>query len=274
MEHLDLNLNNYDLNSLLSLFNLSHDFSYKDLKESIKKLYKIHPDKSGLDPKYFICFKDAYTILLNIYKFKNKSSNTFREDFYAREKHIKLKSFIESNKFNSNFNKLFEETFKRETHGYENWLKEYTTPEYEGQNSKTYFSNKRNNIIIKPNTNFYYSQSGINNLDDSDQNEYVCDQHANLKFDDIKKVYSETFIQVNENDKRINEHQSIEQLKLHRKTQNVTVLTNEEIQQYVNKQQNDISNTSNNRIYTLLKQDEIHKKQQKEWWKKFNKLCI
>ena len=274
MEHLDLNINNYDLNSLLSLFNLAHNFSYKDLKTSIKKLYKIHPDKSGLDPKYFIFFKEAYTILLNIYKFKNKSSNTFREDFYARDKHIKLKSLIDSDNFNNNFNKLFEDTFKRETHGYGKWLKEDTPPDYEGHNRKTYFSNKRKNIIIKPNTDFYYEQSGINNLDNSDQNEYVCDKHANLKFDDIRKVYSETFIPVDDSDKRINEHQSLEQLKLHRKNQHVTILTNEESQQYFNKQENDISNTSNNRIYTLLKQDDKYKKQQEEWWKKFNKLCI
>ena len=68
MEQLDLNINNYDLEKLLQLFNLSYDFSYNDLKLSIKKLYKIHPDKSGLDPKYFMFFKRAYTIVLNIFK--------------------------------------------------------------------------------------------------------------------------------------------------------------------------------------------------------------
>ena len=57
MEDLDLNIENYNLDDILDLFHLKMDFTYSELKGSIKIIYKVHPDKSNLDTKYFIFFK-------------------------------------------------------------------------------------------------------------------------------------------------------------------------------------------------------------------------
>ena len=54
MEGLDLNIENYDLNDLLTLFKLEFAFTAHDLKVVKKMLMQTHPDKSGLDKKYFL----------------------------------------------------------------------------------------------------------------------------------------------------------------------------------------------------------------------------
>jgi hypothetical protein len=273
MEQLDLNINNYDLEKLLQLFNLSYDFSYNDLKLSIKKLYKIHPDKSGLDPKYFMFFKRAYTIVLNIYKFRNKSNNSFRDNFYSEEKHLKLIKFMKDNNFNENFNKLYEETFKTETHGHGDWIKNMNI-DTDGMNRQTYFSNMRNNIIVKNNSVTELNNFSVNNLDKNSEEEYSCDANSKLKYDDIKNVYSETFIPVKENDERIEKFNTINQLKIERQKLKLTTMNKEESEIFLEKENNNNIKKTNNRIFNLLKQDENYKKQQDLWWKKFNKLCL
>ena len=50
---IDLNIENYNFKDLLHLFNIPYDFSEKDLKQAKKIVLKTHPDKSGLDQKFF-----------------------------------------------------------------------------------------------------------------------------------------------------------------------------------------------------------------------------
>ena len=69
----DLNLENYTLNDLLKLFNISFNFQEKELKDAKKIVLRMHPDKSKLDKKYFLFFSSAYKLLYNIYNFRNKS---------------------------------------------------------------------------------------------------------------------------------------------------------------------------------------------------------
>jgi len=124
MEELDLNIENYNLDDILELFHLKMDFTYSELKGAIKILYKVHPDKSNLDTKYFIFFKEAYSVLLGLYKHRESTNKTmFREEFYSKEQAIKINKFASNDNFNETFNTLFEETFSKETHGYDDWLK-------------------------------------------------------------------------------------------------------------------------------------------------------
>ena len=73
MTNIDLNINNYDLDDILNLFNINYDFNEEDLKNSKKKVLMMHPDKCKLDKEYFLFFSNAYKILYSIYNFKNKS---------------------------------------------------------------------------------------------------------------------------------------------------------------------------------------------------------
>ena len=48
-QEIDLNIENYDLEDLLNLFQLNYSFNIDDLKKRSKKMVlKLHPDKSGL----------------------------------------------------------------------------------------------------------------------------------------------------------------------------------------------------------------------------------
>ena len=48
METLDLDINHYDLSDILTLFNISHNFTEADLKACKKQVLMTHPDKSNL----------------------------------------------------------------------------------------------------------------------------------------------------------------------------------------------------------------------------------
>ena len=63
---IDLNIENYDLNDLLQLFKIDFDFVAEDLKRVKKTVMQTHPDKSGLDKKYFLFFSAAYKIIYSI----------------------------------------------------------------------------------------------------------------------------------------------------------------------------------------------------------------
>ena len=53
MDDLDLDINNYELNDILKLFNIPSDFR-EQLKLCKKAVLKTHPDKSGLDKEVFL----------------------------------------------------------------------------------------------------------------------------------------------------------------------------------------------------------------------------
>lgn len=56
MDSLDLDINNYDLNDILNLFQLNYNFTEEDLKKAKLITLKTHPDKSSLDVKFFFIF--------------------------------------------------------------------------------------------------------------------------------------------------------------------------------------------------------------------------
>ena len=51
----NLDIHMYSLQDLLNLFDLTYDIDIESLKRAKKKVLMTHPDKSGLDAKYF-CF--------------------------------------------------------------------------------------------------------------------------------------------------------------------------------------------------------------------------
>ena len=70
METLDLNIDNYDYEDILNLFKLNINFGESELKNAKKQLLNMHPDKSGLDKKYFLFFSSAYKMVYRIYQFR------------------------------------------------------------------------------------------------------------------------------------------------------------------------------------------------------------
>ena len=114
MDNIDLNIDNYDLYDILSLFKLDIDFGSNELKQSYKMTLMTHPDKSHLDKKYFLFFSQAFKILKQIYDFNinaNKCVRLVNDDSFLDDKEHKL--LIEKIKSKPNFNKWFNEMFEK-----------------------------------------------------------------------------------------------------------------------------------------------------------------
>jgi hypothetical protein len=75
MESLDLNIDNYNLPDILSLFNLPTLFNEDDLKRAKLAVLKTHPDKSQLPKEYFLFFTKAYRIVHQIYTIRHPTVN-------------------------------------------------------------------------------------------------------------------------------------------------------------------------------------------------------
>ena len=73
---LDLDIDNYDLNDLLGLFQLENGYGETDLARAKRLVLKTHPDKSRMDAKYFLFYSKAYKILYQLWKFRNVQIDT------------------------------------------------------------------------------------------------------------------------------------------------------------------------------------------------------
>ena len=132
MEDLDLNIQNYDLEDILNLFKLDHQFTETDIKKAYKTVLKTHPDKSGLDKDVFLFFKKAYDVLSKITHFRNRKKEcTHRKDYTVdidTDKAMLLKKLDGKNvkDFNEWFNEMFEKTQVSDDavdKGYGDWYK-------------------------------------------------------------------------------------------------------------------------------------------------------
>jgi hypothetical protein len=134
MEHIDLNEDNYDYEKILELFSLPHDFDREQLKNAKLKLLKLHPDKSGLDVKYFLFFKKMYLKLEEIYGYINPETDS--ENLKKKiDIDTQFKNYLEEENMNPEqnneeylkvFNEMFEHVYvpsKTEKEGYAEWLK-------------------------------------------------------------------------------------------------------------------------------------------------------
>jgi hypothetical protein len=75
METLDLNIDNYNLPDILSLFNIPTLFNEEDMKHAKMIVLKTHPDKSQLPKEYFLFFTKAYRILHQIYTIRHPATD-------------------------------------------------------------------------------------------------------------------------------------------------------------------------------------------------------
>ena len=58
MENFDLNLDNYGLDDLLTLFHVNYNLDENEMKKAKLIALKTHPDKSGLPKEVFMFFSE------------------------------------------------------------------------------------------------------------------------------------------------------------------------------------------------------------------------
>jgi len=217
----NLDIHMYSFEELLGLFDLSYTISLEDMKRAKKKVLMTHPDKSKLDPKYFLFYKKAFDMIVNFYENQNKQHQNIsnNKQVYTTDNDITSKETskainnIDKKKFNDTFNKLFDKNMMKEINTEKNsWFTNentlYETSEnVTTQNMASIFEkvkDKQQGLVKYTGVETLYvnSNSGDSIYDnDNDDNYATCDPFSKLKFDDLRKVHKDqTVFNVSEKD--------------------------------------------------------------------------
>ena len=288
MDKIDLDINNYDLNDLLNLFHLPMNFNEEHLKNAKKIVLKTHPDKSGLDKKYFLFFSQAYKNIFRLYEFK-KGSGTKCDDYHDNELWENDNSIILDNKIKNlskkEYNKWFNETFEKikkqhdddeKNSGYGDWLKESIDIKQANNPSEMnkLIEEKKNNLrslIVHKDITSYQNGQGCN-LIKTRLEDYSSSMFDKLQFEDLKKGYEESVIPVTNEDfvnkKKYNNLDEISRDRFIHKNEFNKMYENHE--KKLNEQKNDDENII--RAYTLMKQDEKNSNIYGKFWSDMKKI--
>ena len=281
---IDLNIDNYDLDDLLNLFKLSHDFTRDDIRNAKKIVMKTHPDKSGMDKKYFLFFSSAYKIIYAIHEFRDRSDKN-RPTEYSIEKDEEKEKMIESIKDKSNFNRIFNELFEKhqikdeatET-GYGDWLKSDDGMDMRtttmSQMNET-FEQKKEEVkaltvrkdVQDTTTHNHYDLAG--NTPES----YSAALFSTLQFEDLKKAHVESVIPVTQKDfDERPKFSNVQDMKRQRDTQDTKPLSQQQATDYLNQRKGMENKTDTQRAFQLAKQDEAARKANDAWMSGFKLL--
>jgi hypothetical protein len=288
---IDLDIDNYDMDELLSIFKLKYDFNMDDLKSAKKTALKTHPDKSGLDKKYFIFFSKAYNIIYNIYRFRNKIHKKVSNVDYINDEinegdrmqlMKKINKFDTVKEFNDWFNDVFEKVKipddKQE--GYGEWFKsneDLDETEISNVSEMTKVFNKK-----KQQTKALVKHMGIRELADMNNGSnlsrkkpeyYESGLFSNLKYEDLKKAHTETVVPVTMDDFNDREHFSnLNDLKQHRDTSIDEPISLNQSKKYLIQREKDENIINTNRAFELLKEEDKMKESNNQFWSYLRQL--
>ena len=296
---MDLDINNYEYDDILKLFNISNNFNEEDLKKAKKQVLLSHPDKSGLDKSYFLFFSSAYKTLFNLYNFRMKHSSLTNPDNYNdnyisekddlnEELLHKFKSNKSSKEFNIWFNEQFE-NFKIETdydnNGYGEWLSGNdllsaglnenldNCKDLASMNKIIDEKKKilRANMLIKKREICEFNNTNYCDLTNSKPEDYSSGLFSNFQYEDLKKAHEESIIPVTDEDNK-NNFTSLEDIKFKRTQQNIVPMNSDEANKYLNESKNSDNSISTQRAFKLFKQEEINKKNNDKFWSNLKRL--
>ena len=243
------------------------------MKETKKIVLKTHPDKSKLEPKFFLFYSQSYKRLYSIYEFQNKSTKNRADTNYANERtneenenNLILKNVFSENKnleTPENFNKWFNEAFDKykledvNENGYGQWLKSE-----EGISNVTNVSKADMNIefekqkkqiqtlnVYKGVNETYMPMSCGTSLMEYNDNFTSGNIFSNegMGYTDLKQAYVESIIPVTEDDyNKVKKFKNVEEYKTHRNNVDITPLKKEEAERklYYEKQKLDEENVA------------------------------
>ena len=221
----NLNIQTYSLDDILGLFDLNdYNIGVQDLKQAKKRVLMLHPDKSKLDPKYFLFYKKAFDIVVQFYDNQNRQNIEVNNKAYVpnvEEQDESIKKQIQTNvqelstkDFNQKFNNLFEDNQmgRKPDVSKNSWftqeISDFDIPQ--GKMSKQTMNDHFQKIKSQNNGLIHYNgvqtidqdSTTSNELYDDESNKYVsCDPFSKLKFDDLRKVHrDQSVLAVSEND--------------------------------------------------------------------------
>ena len=241
-DKMDINIKNYSIEAIYKLFGVQNRILTDEVMKEAKKIaLKAHPDKSRLDPKYFLFFSEAYKRLFNIYEFQNKTSKKSEDtnEFYNASNSAILDTMFEKEKGlkdPGNFNKWFNEQFDKHkleditaTNGYGDWLKSNDDVVENLENVSTKENMTREIEKRKKEVQSITKYNGINTsysagLGSSTLMEYGSNFTSSSLFSsdgmgytDLRQAYVESVIPVTEEDyNKMPKFKNVEEYKAHR----------------------------------------------------------
>jgi hypothetical protein len=252
----NLNIHMYSLDEILGLFELKYQISIEDLKRAKKNVLMLHPDKSKLPSEYFLFYKKAFEIVVQFYENQNKQNKTVENVEYKplngelnKTNTKKVSSAIQEmnpEKFQTKFNKLFEENMAKKPNSSKNEWFVKDEPIYNidqnvnASNMRDVLENmkQKNQAIIhyRGVENLYSSGSGTNVYDDDDinDNSYVTsDPFSKLKYDDLRKVHKDqTVFAVSERDfEKVQTYSSVDHFVRERSKQSLNPMEKQRAEQ-------------------------------------------
>ena len=247
----NLDIHMYKFNEILEMFGLSTNITVDDIKRAKMVVLKMHPDKSGLSPDYFLFYKKAFDMVVEYYNESQKTTKVVPQtnpDYIplsvsnkSVEKQVNTAvGKMDKQEFQLKFNRLFEENMRTTTTNKKNeWFtKEEPTYDIPKTNSAAGIGQAIDQI--KRTTNAITRYQGVEDLlirstgtslyEDEDDGSYVSsDPFSKLKFDDLRKVHKDqTVFAVQESDINNRVHyKNEEDLKTARNTDQLTPLEKE-----------------------------------------------
>lgn len=289
MSELDLNLDNYSLNDLFNLFNIRNEILDEDIMKNAKQItLKMHPDKSRLDPKFFIFFRKAYNRLLEIYEFQNKSlkkkqnnsDNSMSEDNVRILNNLKNKpEFKDTGNFNQWFNENFEKYRLEDPNerGYGDWLK--SNDNFLDVNENVSMSNM--NQVFEQKKKQVQSLIVYNGI----QNDMASfrgasfsllndgDNFSSDNYTDLKQAYTETVIPVTLEDyERMPKFNNLEEYRSHRERVDVTPIDQLEAMRILESQERNTEKESQALAYKYAREAEKAREKQNMFWSALKQL--
>ena len=129
MSQHNLVLDNYSVQELCALFDLSWPLTSAGLQEAKRKVLRTHPDKSRLPSEYFLFYRDAYTKLVDLYAVDNKTQQPVVSREYdafqaTPERPDTTFDHADDPSFARKFNQLFEEHMAKPKQDKNRWFRE------------------------------------------------------------------------------------------------------------------------------------------------------
>lgn len=293
---LDLNIDNYSFEDICTLFGIQNkNLTEEVMRESKKIVLKTHPDKSRLDPKYFLFFTKSYKILFGIYEFQNKtvkksedkteycdsSMKDILSKMFEKEKQLK-----EPGQFNTWFNTQFDK-YKLEDstqNGYGDWLKSDEGIIDVGQISQSNLASEMEKhkkqvqtlTTYKGVNNQYASTFGGSTLMDSNKNFTSGSLFSSdgMGFTDLRQAYVESVIPVTQEDyQKMPKFNNLEEYKMYRNTVDVNCNNKtEESMRQLYTQNKELESESAALAFYYAKQSEKAKQNSNQFWSGLKQL--
>jgi curved DNA-binding protein CbpA len=290
----DLNINNYNLDDLLNLFQIPNPFEYSHLKQAYKIVLKTHPDKSGLDKEYFLFFSKSFKMLKKIYDYTHKNTGCVITN--SQNYNPELNEYIDvstmtnedKEKFRIKFNALFEKVKIEDDEqdgGYSEWLRgsEGTIDVSKVHNTRDLHSTI-NDAKQQQRSLYLAKYNGVNEEQTFKQYSlgsslirekpeyYSAALFSKFQYEDVKKAHSETLVPVTEEDfYSRKQFKTTDELERYRR-ETSALGTQEHMKTYAQHKQQKEEEENLKNAYKMMKQMEEIERKNKIWNSHFKQL--